>query len=385
MINKCIFKNISFSILFCIILSGCAALPKPEKTALPEIKPVSFNISDVNIDRKTFNQVKREIVTISYRISKPAKAIIKIFDPDMHLVRELLQKNEGGSELNHVIWNGKDMEGNIVPDEAYFFTIESMDYSGNFIYYDPTTISGGEFLIPESLNYNREKGIISYRLARDARVKIRAGITRGPLLKNILNWTPVLSGAHEIAWDGKDVTGAIDSSVSQKGYRLSTEAISLPENSIITYGNKAYDYFEYKNDISWDRPEKEERPLFKSKLTMLGIQLGAPDKRGPEPKFRIDLPKNVKKTDDGIYIVKGKTQVKLHLDDKIKRYVTEQRYEIIFFVDFKFIAEAEEGHSPFTLVWDTRDISNGEHIITVNVATLNNQVSSASMRVVVQN
>jgi hypothetical protein len=106
---------------------------------------------------------------------------------------------------------------------------------------------------------------------------------------------------------------------------------------------------------------------------------------GLEPRFRIELPKSIKKREDGIPVMEGKTPIKIYLDEKIKRYVTEQRYEIIFFVDLKFITEMEEGYSPFTLMWDTSDIDNGEYIITVNVATLTGQVSSASMKVMVQN
>ena len=171
---------------------------------------------------------------------------------------------------------------------------------------------------------------------------------------------------------------------SQKGYLLTAEAVSLPENSIITSGNRGYDYFKYKSDIAPDRPRKVERPLFQSK-TAFPIQPNIPIQIGPEPKFSIKLPESSKEAENGLPVVMGKTPIKIYLDEKIKRYVTEQRYEIIFFVDFKFVTEMEEGYSPFTIVWDTREVGNGEHIITVNVATLTGQVSSASMKVMVEN
>lgn len=382
--KNCLLKINLLSILFCLFLVSCATPPKPKEVVVPKIEPIPFTISDVRIDRKEFNPGKGETATISYRISKPAKAIIKIFDADMCLVRDLMAESTGDMYLNEVIWDGRDLEGNVVPDEAYFFTIEAMDYQGNFTLYDPTTLSGGEFFITE-VNFDRERNRLSYQLTKDARVKIRAGISQGgPLLKNILNWSPRLSAHNEEVWDGKDESGGIDA-VSQKGYLLTAEAISLPENSIITHGNTDYDYFKYKNDIVPERPKKVERPLFQSKTAWQELQPVEPVKLGPEPKFRIDLPEHIEKAENGLPIVEGKTPIKIYLDEKIKRYVTEQRYEIIFFVDFKFITEMEEGYSPFSLVWDTRDVSNGEHIITINVATLTGQVSSASMRVVVEN
>lgn len=366
----------------CLIFLGCATTPKPEGVP-SKIEPVPFTISEVKIDRKEFNPTNREAVTISYRISKPTKAIIKIFDPDMCLVRDLIAESTGDLSINEVVWDGKDLEGNVVPDEAYFFTVEAMDYQGNFTFYDPTTISGGEPFILE-VNFDREKNKVFYQLVKDARVKIMAGISSGgPLLKNILNWSPLLSGDNDEIWDGKDEAGAIDA-VSQNGYLLTAEAISLPENSIITHGNTDYDYFIYKYDIAMERPKKVERPLFQS-TTAYPIQPNVPVKMGVEPKFRMELPENIKKSENGLPIVGGKTPIKIYLDEKIKRYVTEQRYEIIFFVDFKFVTESEEGYSPFTLIWDTRNIPNGEHIITVNVATLTGQVSSASMKVMVEN
>src|SRR3972149_5427376 len=116
--------------LLLFILAGCAA-PKPKEVAIPKIEPVSFTISEVRINRKEFNPTKGEAVTISYRISKPAKAIIKIFDPDMCLVRDLIAESSEDLDINKIVWDGKDLEDRIVPDEAYFFTVEAMDNKGN--------------------------------------------------------------------------------------------------------------------------------------------------------------------------------------------------------------------------------------------------------------
>jgi flagellar hook assembly protein FlgD len=301
----------------------------------------------------------------------------------MYLVKELPSVDISNSGLITLTWDGRDADGNIVPDESYFFTVDASDYKGNFALYDPATLSGGESFLPEATHFDKKDGKVSYRLAKDARVRLRAGISQGgPLLKTILNWAPRLSGHNEEDWNGKDESGSIDV-VSQKQYEIVAEAVTLPENSIITYGNTTYDYFEYTFKMGSDRPKKEERPLVKNQDNPIEFQTQEPVKIRPEPKFYIEFPES--KSENNLPVVTGKIPIKIYLDEKFKRYITEDRYEIIFFVDYNFVTEMEEGYSPFHLMWDTHGLDSGEHIITINVATLSGQVSSNSARVIVRN
>jgi hypothetical protein len=103
------------------------------------------------------------------------------------------------------------------------------------------------------------------------------------------------------------------------------------------------------------------------------------------PRFRFELPQDILKTKALVPLLRGKVPFEVLLDEEVKRYVTEQRYEIVFFVDFRFAGEVDEGYSPYTWIWDSRTTRNGEHIITVNVATLTGQVESASLKVMVNN
>jgi hypothetical protein len=104
-----------------------------------------------------------------------------------------------------------------------------------------------------------------------------------------------------------------------------------------------------------------------------------------ELRFYLELPQDLEKNHHGYPIVSGKLPVKICLDKKVKRSATERRYEIICYVDFKFITEQEEGYSPSTWILDTKKIPDGEHILTVNIATLKGQMASASHKVFVQN
>ena len=111
----------------------------------------------------------------------------------------------------------------------------------------------------------------------------------------------------------------------------------------------------------------------------------APDLASVKPHFFLELPRDLDKTAQGIPIVQGEVPVTIRLDRTIKIHTIEQRFEILCFVDFRFIREEEEGYSPCTWQWHTRSFQNGTHIITVNVAAMTGQVASASIAVWVEN
>jgi len=133
------------------------------------------------------------------------------------------------------------------------------------------------------------------------------------------------------------------------------------------------------------RPKKEDRPLFGNESTPVELRMAGPREPELEPAFSIHLPEDIKANGDGLPVLRGKIPIRIILDKELKTIVTEYRYEIISFVDFKFITEEEGGYSPFNWMWDTRKVRNGEHILTINVCTLKGGRSSNSIRVVVDN
>lgn len=382
--------------LLCLILVGCGSLQnhqegKDIKEKTTPSKPdtysiddgIPFKISSVTIHPKSFNPVKGETTTISFHLSKPAKTMIQIFDPDNQLVRELVTDDAGDPGKIEITWDGKDMDGAIVPDEAYFFTIEANEYKGALTHYDPLTFSGGDN-ISVPVNYDKTKKAIEYELSQDTRIIIRGGITQGPMLKTYANWQPKPAGLNREFWNGKDDSDAIHID-NKKGFVIMSEGVTLPENSIITFGNNDYSYPEYKNEKAMDRPLKEVRPRIVAKKPQQNMQFVRPAHKGVSIKFRMQLPQGLKTNRDNIPIVQGKVPVKIIIDDEVKRFVTEQRYEIINYVDFQFISEQEEGYSPCTWLWDSNSVRNGEHILTVNIATLTGNFASGSLKVFVSN
>ena len=87
----------------------------------------------------------------------------------------------------------------------------------------------------------------------------------------------------------------------------------------------------------------------------------------------------------GIPIVSGDFKVEVTLDDLTKELFTAVRYEVIAYVDYQRIGEEEQGYSPFSWVFDTRDYPDGEHVITMVVCSLTGQMGSRSLKVFFQN
>ena len=378
---------------------GCAGIQKTEEVQLPagessllpadetlktEIDPnAPFTISDVRVSRISFNPTAGENIAIYFNTTRPSKAMVQIFDRNDFLVREMMVQDSDNPGVYEVAWDGRDQEGNIVPDEAYFFTIEANAFTGELTHYDPTVFSGGEnFDFPTT--FQKKGQSITYELSENSRVLIRGGISNGPLLKNLVNWEPRLAGVNQEPWDGKDASETFMAS-EQEGFTLMSDAQTLPENSILTSGNSEYTFMVYQTEIAGDRPAKESRPKMMTNKNPIDPGYYRPLPEGEIPRFYLKLPEDLPKNAKSQPVVRGKLPIKIILEEKVKRSITEQRYEIICYVDFRFITEQEEGYSPATWVLDTQKIPNGEHIITVNVVTFNGQMESSNCKIYVEN
>ena len=119
-----------------------------------------------------------------------------------------------------------------------------------------------------------------------------------------------MAGINEDFWDGKDASCVINAA-DQKGFTMMSDAVTLPENSILATGNKEYTYFEYKNKISSDRPRKEERPRIVADKTQPDSPFNRPARQGDAPIFYIKLPENLQITEQGHPIVTGKLPINL--------------------------------------------------------------------------
>ena len=362
-----------------MMLTSCA-VKKPiiiTEEAELELAAAKLTISNVSVDKKTFNPSQGEVVKIRYKLSKQANVSMKIYDSDDNLVRVIKSVEIDKQGYNEKIWDGKDDAGNILPREVYIYTIEAISASGDETYiYDMADETGGIELTLRGLNFDNKTGQIDYVLPKAARVRIRIGIKDGgPLLQTLLDWQPQQAGKHTITWDGMDSSGVMDL-LGNPNIFVNIASFSLPENSVILEGGERVGY---EKKIS-----TAKRPA-KSVTTKKYIHALHKRAKCHEPNFDFEILGLKEYNEKGIpLITQDIIPIRIIIDQKDKIDLINSRFEIIFFIDNVFIFEEEEGTSPFTYRFDTKGLSQGEHIITVNIYGFNDHIASRSKRIFIQ-
>jgi hypothetical protein len=332
-------------------------------------------LTGVVISKQTFNPSSNEHIEVTYTLSRDAVVRLRIYDVDRRLVRTLAMgvKRRGGR--NHVTWNGRDDVGRIVPNEAYFFTIEATDADGNTAVYDPVTFSGGEFGDIRVGELDRASGTVTYQLSQPSRVLLRAGITGSAMLKTIVDWEPRAAGTVTEYWNGKDENNLID--VLGRKHTMILSYMTLPENSVITYGNSKYDYRTYRATLAPNRPLKPDRPMAncrrlsphfsESRLTdrSFPVSVSFPERAAA------DVPKSA-----------GRVIVRLDVDPKDRPVLEGRQFEVILFVDTVFHLEEERGYLPLNAPIELGPLPPGEHVITANVITFTDQIGVGSRKLI---
>ncbi len=353
------------SLLLSLVLCG------PAFAAPPGAKGAA--VADVALSRTSFNPSQGEDVEISYRLAAADRVWVRVYDPDEGLVRVLVDGEKRPAGAHREKWDGKDLEGRVVPDEAYLFTIETA--SGGI--YDPTTSSGGVVGDLTDARFDRSAGTMSYRLPAAARVLIRLGLHNGPMLKTLVDWKPRPEGSVTEYWDGRDEDDLIDLR-SRPGFNVLITYVTLPDATVIAFGSKEPAYRDYKLGPAKNRPRKAQRkatPELQARQRPEGL---VPPAWARAPRVAMTFPQA---GDAKVPTVKKEVTVRVDVDAADREDLFKDQFEVIFFVDNVFFAEAERGHLPFTWRWELQQFPPGEHVLTVNISSFKGQVGVASRKV----
>ncbi|MEA1901613.1 MAG: FlgD immunoglobulin-like domain containing protein [Thermodesulfobacteriota bacterium] len=351
-----------------------------EEPALPTKESVTplFGtlLSDVKTSKPSFNPGLGEEVALYYHLSKPAKITVQVYDPDHGLIRMLAAEKNVNAGEQTIIWDGKDLDGNLVPDEAYFFTIIAEDESGVKEIYDPTTFSGGAGHDITTADINSQSQTITYKMPEMGRVMIRMGIQGGPLMNQLVDWKPRVKGMITEYWNGKDKDNLVDLHNHAK-FKMIVTYFTLPENSVIAFGNKTQTYRDYKKSTA-ERSVKIKRP---SAVQKVSHHYGLPRTMDYSPNVNMTFVNAQGVDSDGVTVLNDKTLVKVELDEQDKLIFQNQQFEICFFLNGEFYAEDEAGYTPFNWVWDLSSVEEGEHVLTVNISGFKDQIGVLSRKV----
>lgn len=365
------------------ILSSIAGpVTKPDKSYLPEKKRLSplFGklLDKVSRSDSSFNPSLDQIVYLSYTLSKPAVVTVNVYDPDQRLVA-VLSDDPMKKGTHRITWDGHDMDGLVVADEAYFFTIIAKDKNGQTEIYDPTTFSGGQSHDITKVNIDPQQYSINYNMPEMGRIMIRMGIQGGPLMNQLVDWKPRVKGVVTEYWNGMDTDNLINIK-NHPNFKMIVTYHSLPENSIIAFGNQSGNYLDYKKKLNSERPLKPER-----ETSMSGLSPHYSLERSVDysPGIDVQFTNTHGRDKNGLTILNKKTMVKITLKEEDKNIFQNHQFEICLFLDHKFYAEDETGYTPFNWVWDLSGVEAGEHLLTVNISSFQDQIGLMSKKVLV--
>ena len=200
-------------------------------------------ISDIKISQDSFNPHVGQTTQILYELKNDAKLSIKIYNDIGGLVRNLIDNQLRSPGEQSEAWDGKDNNGNILPDGNYYFVLEDSMSGTPEVIYDPQETGGQDIshsIVFSAANFNTLKNqpsLLTYNLPRPAKINIKVRINRyeGPAIRVIKYQEPTGSGERQTIWDGRDEIGEI---VPYRQYTLATWGYTLRDNSIVIVGGR---------------------------------------------------------------------------------------------------------------------------------------------------
>jgi hypothetical protein len=336
------------------------------------------SIYNVSVSPGSFNPSRGDKVTLAYSLSGPAAVSVKVFDADSELIRIVTDQARQSAGANTATWDGRDVDGRTVPNEAYFFTIEARAANGNETVYDPVTFSGGEPFDLGKAQVSREAGTLTYRLSQPSRVLIRIGVPGSALLRTLVDWQPRAQGEVTEYWNGRDQDNLINVA-DNPNYTVLIAYYTLPDASVIAFGNNATDYRSYKAQHRGKRPSKPVRPIANARK--LSPQFMAQSATFRDFKVTIGFPELDKGNPQSIPTVRDRVLVRIDIPEADREVIAGRQYEIILFADTTYFAEEERGYVPFNFPWELGRLPPGEHVLTVNIVTFEGQIGIGSRRI----
>ncbi|MEM8500315.1 MAG: hypothetical protein AAF542_20035 [Pseudomonadota bacterium] len=355
-------KNLKNLILIVCLFPGCLASAQ----VFEQVRHTS--------DR--FDPEQNELFEILFSLNLPARVVLKWYDDREMLVSRVSVPGMLPAGEHKMFWDGKDLTGNALPNEAYHYVLVAETANGEEQVFDLTDTVEDEFIEVKSIDYDPDEKIISYRIDRKARVNIRIGLRdNGPLLRTLVNWVPRTDGENQENWDGKDQDGLLDL-LEHPNLSFWIQAYPLSKNTILVGvdTNKSEyassDLVQGKRSVGRIRKKKmyahmqqpaESRNDFDLKLEVVGVE--------PESA-------------SGVYNVQaGRVPIRLEAKKKDRARAYRRRLEPVFYVDGVFAFETEVGYLPMVWSWNTKNAPAGLHYVTVNVRGYEGNFGVATIRV----
>lgn len=321
-----------------------------------------LRITRVTCEPARFDPQAGESVRIAYRLSAPAEATLRIYDARELEVRRVPPAGRQTAGEHVAEWDGRDAGGAVVPPYYYTYVLTARGADGETVVHDLTDATGGRPLAVPTPRHDAANGEVSYVLPAAAIVNLRAGLPDGgPLLATIVDWVARPGGLNREPWDGWDASRAIDLSTLEH-LRIGLSAYELPANAVIVTapGSRRRPRFIDAARLSGGRRTPET-----GKPGRMYDHWKHPRDRCYDPRVRVIPPAELPRTTDGLPRIAGPVPLTVTVAPADRRYMLDQRFEIVVYVDFVFVFEEELGYTPFTWKWNPEGVNPGIHYLTV--------------------
>ncbi len=347
-----------------------------ETGGAPEASRTAFALAEVGVSKKTIGPDATGS-TIRFRVPSPARVRVDVVDEDGG-VRRRLGGERVGAGPSAVDWDGRDEQERPVEDGVYRYVIVAEDDSGTQDVHDPSRGPWGERLEPTAFTIDRRTGELAWSMPKAGYARLRVAVTDFPLLRTLLDWEAFEAGPTSIAWDGLDESGEVKLLEHDRLWVM-LELYALPPNTVLVKrgsptGSDPACAAEVRADLVYP-------PLAAGPSGALEVR--KPLRERTAPRLRVDLPESSAAGPDGRPIVSGLVPVRVTLDEADSSAMVDAMFEVAFYVDLTFIQEDEESTTPLTWIWDTRSLTPGPHLLTVNVFSYDGRIGCATRSVVV--
>jgi hypothetical protein len=371
------------AILLCLVAGWLWVDLRGGATVGPSAERRELAPTDVTRDRDSLDATAGQSARVGFTLPEDADVTVEVLGPNREVVRTLLDAEPRAAGRVEVGWDGRDWAGRAVPDEAWSFRVVAEDDHVRGVY-DAWADSGGDPVNPWNLEYRASDDAILYSIPKPCRVLVRTGIDQGPLLRTVVNWEPRVAGEIREPWTGKDVHGVRRFSGEERADFM-VQCVGLPENAIVTYGNREVDYRSWYLEHGARRPVA---PAIERGAGIAGIasdHYGMPVHLDKDPPLALSFPElGAAEAGPGVPLDVPADLVLVRVDvpePVSARFVADQRFELVAFLDDERIAEVEMAQLPCNWGWDASLVEPGEHWLSVNLVTFRQHVGIASQRV----
>ena len=231
--------------------------------------------------------------------------------------------------------------------------------------------------------YDRQGAVLSYRLPAPARVHIQAGTASlnaktgardGPVLKTLVNRAPRASGPVIENWNGFDESNAFYVP-DLPDFVVAIAATSLPENAIITFGNREVSFLE-------TAASRQGKSLVTAGATTHEHHAGLDALDDVAPRLKATVLDATWSSADRLWVAKqDDLHVSISLDGPSAAAFSKQPAFLAIFLDDKKIKQVDSPRPGMTVEVKLPKSLPGTHVLAMNWVSAFGPVAVDALRV----